>query len=312
MQYSYGVDNTMVTFKSIDDILYFIYSNRQCSIISYNLIDNKKINEIKKGHNSRITNLRHYLDKDKNQDLIISTSLDNNLKLWTINNWECFLNIERIYEKGEMLSACFLILNNQIYILASNTDYYQISKPIKVFNLKGIKIKEIYHSSDEINIIDVYYEKNQPYILTGNNGFVQSFDYNKNKVYHIYNDKDKKSHLSLIIKKENKLIKLIESSEDKNIRIWNFHTGKLLNKIYISNETLYGICLWNNAYLLAGCADNTIKIVDIEKSKIIGNIIGHNKGVLVLAKVHIPNYGECLISQENGEITKLWKMKLIN
>ena len=113
---------------------------------------------------------------------------------------------------------------------------------------------------------------------------------------------------SFIIKKENKLIQLIESSEDKNIRIWNFHTGQLIKKIYISNETLYGICLWNNAYLLAGCADNTIKIVDIEKSKIIGNIIGHNKGVLVLAKVNVPNYGECLISQENGEITKLWKI----
>ena len=73
-----------------------------------------------------------------------------------------------------------------------------------------------------------------------------------------------------------------------------------------------GICLWNNSYLLIGCNDNTIKILDIEKSKIIGNIIGHNQIVLVLVKVNIPNYGECLISQENGELTKLWKIKLIN
>ena len=62
-------------------------------------------------------------------------------------------------------------------------------------------------------------------------------------------------------------------------------------------------------YLFIGCGDNTIKILDIEKSKIIDNIIGHNEMVLVLAKINIPNYGECLISQENGELTKLWKIK---
>jgi len=44
--YSYGIDNTMVSFKSIDDILYFIYSKKN-SIVSYDLINNKKINVIK-------------------------------------------------------------------------------------------------------------------------------------------------------------------------------------------------------------------------------------------------------------------------
>ena len=50
----------------------------------------------------------------------------------------------------------------------------------------------------------------------------------------------------------------------------------------------------------------------MEKSQIIGKIDGHNRGVLVLLKVNIPKYGECLISQENGELTKLWKIKLNN
>ena len=114
---------------------------------------------------------------------------------------------------------------------------------------------------------------------------------------------------SIRIKNESNLIKLIESSVDGNIRIWNFHTGELLNKIYI-NTYLNGICLWNNDYLFVGCADKTIKIVDIKKTEVIDNISGHNNSVLVLAKVNIPKYGECLISQENGTITKLWKIKL--
>ena len=35
-------------FKSINDIYYLIYATEQQSIISYDLFENKKINEIKK------------------------------------------------------------------------------------------------------------------------------------------------------------------------------------------------------------------------------------------------------------------------
>ena len=37
-------------------------------------------------------------------------------------------------------------------------------------------------------------------------------------------------NISLRIKIENNLIKLIDSCQDGKIRIWNFHSGDLLNK----------------------------------------------------------------------------------
>ena len=180
--YSYGIDNTMVAFKSIDNILYFIYSKKN-SIISYDLINNTKINEIKDDKNSCITNLKHYFHQDKRQDLVISTSIKNNLKLWKLKNWEILLKIEKINLHGDLRSACFLNLNNQIYILTSNIFG---SEPIKVFNLKGIKIKEINNSKDDVSYIDIYYDdkSSKPYVLTGNKNFVKSYDYNNNKVYH--------------------------------------------------------------------------------------------------------------------------------
>ena len=312
---SYGVDNTMVIFKSNDDILYFIYAKKN-SIISYDLINNQKINEIKDYNNSYVTNLKHYFHKNKRQDLIISASVYKYLKLWKLNKWECLLNIETINVASDLGIACFLNLNNQIYIVTSNL--YNFG-PIKVFNLKGIAIKEINNYQDKVECIDIYYDNktSQPYIITGNSGFVKSFDYNKSKVYHTYNDngedyiKYNKIHFSFKIKNENNLIKLIESCVDGKIRIWNFHTGELLNRIYISDEELYGICLWNDDYLFIGCSDNTIKILDIKKSKVIGNINGHKKYVLVLAKVNTPKYGEYLISQEMN-VSKLWKIKMNN
>ena len=108
--------NTFCVFKSIYDIFYLIYRTKNNSIIFYNLIDNKKINEIKNAHKQDITNFRHNLDNYSKRDLILSLSLiDNNIKLWNVNNYECLLNIEKVNKEGGLLSACFLNYNKQIY-----------------------------------------------------------------------------------------------------------------------------------------------------------------------------------------------------
>ena len=104
----YIKQNTFCVFKSIYDIFYLIYTSKNNSIIFYNLLDDKKINEIKNTHKQYITNYRHYLDNYNKRDLIISLSLDdNNLKLWNVNNYECLLNIENVNKNGGLLSACF-------------------------------------------------------------------------------------------------------------------------------------------------------------------------------------------------------------
>ena len=131
----------------------------------------------------------------------MSSSLDNNLKLWRINDWECLLNIENVNKAGNLWSASFLIFNDQIYILTSNY-LNQNPEKIKVYNLNGIKIKEI-NSKDEISYIDIYYDNysSKPYILTGSRGFDTSYDYIDNKIYHLYKDEDEymNIHFSLRI-----------------------------------------------------------------------------------------------------------------
>ena len=64
------------------------------SLISYDLIDNKKIIEIKNAHSKYITNLRHYLDKLNKRDLIMSISRDiNDIKIWNINIFSILLHM---------------------------------------------------------------------------------------------------------------------------------------------------------------------------------------------------------------------------
>ena len=63
-------DYSFSTFKSIHDIIYLIYVVNDKSIIFYDLVDNKKITEIKNAHNEPIYSLKHFYDKINNRFII--------------------------------------------------------------------------------------------------------------------------------------------------------------------------------------------------------------------------------------------------
>ena len=313
---SYGcfdLDNTFSVFKAVNNLLYLIYSTKIKSIICYDLTNQKKINEIKNHHKLHITNLRHFLDKKNNRDLIISISdRDNNLRLWNVTNWECILNIPHINNVGYLCSSCILNDDNENYILSSNCSMFSNtddSEPIKIFNFKGDKIREINDSNEITFFIDTYYDnkKLKNYIITGNKNHIKSYDYNKNEIYHKYFDSDTGSHISVIINNDKELLKLIESCSDGNVRIWNFHSGELINKIRVDDDWLFGICLWNDDYLFVACKDKIIRLIELKEGLIVKYLEGHKSGIFSIKKISHPKYGECLLSQGyEGDQIKLW------
>ena len=101
-------DSGFVVFKSIDNRIYLIYSNNNKSIISYDIKNKKKINEIKNAHDRNITSYKYILDNINKRDLVLSVSEnDNNIKIWNIKKWECLLNIQNINKIGILKSSCF-------------------------------------------------------------------------------------------------------------------------------------------------------------------------------------------------------------
>ena len=312
--YNYTIsNNTFTIFKSHNDLLLLIYTSTINSIICYDLINSKKITEIKNCHIKSIINYRYYFDKINKNELIMSASEDNNIKIWNINNWECILNIININNNGIINSSCFYNEENNIYIITSNyyiNPYKTKSEPIKIFDFKENKIKEIKDSYYDTFYIDVYYDYLllNNYIITGNKGFLKSYDYNKNELYKTYKDNnvfyDKSFHYSFIINNNEKIIKLIESSTNGFIRIWNFHSGELLDRIKISDSWLFDVCLWNEDYLFVGSADKSVKLIELKKGSNIQSLKGHTNYVLTIKKINHPIYGVCLISQGffNGHI----------
>ena len=312
----WDIDNTFAVFKSINDILYLVYSNNQnylnC-LMAYDLIDNKKIIEIKYYKYSiddYITNIRYFFDNIYKRDLIMSVNgTRQNIKIWNINNFELILDIKNIYPGHNGISSgCFLTDYKQNYFLTSCS--FNNKQSIKIFDFNGNEISEIKDSKEQTFFIDVYYDIkfNKIYILTGNNGNIKVYDYNNNKVKNRYCDNSNSCHKSIKIHDNDSIIKIIESCEDGIIRIWDFNSGELLNRIKINNKELNGICLWNNNYLFVGCADNTIKLVEFNKNIIINSLEGHNSKVLTFKKIIHPQYGECLLSQgyKNDKII-IWR-----
>ena len=305
----YDIDNTFIVFESYDNLIYLVYYNENLSIVLYNLVDEKKIFEIKNAHKDFIQNFRHYQDESEKRDLVLSISLDNNIKLWNINNFECIYNYEKVNNSGFLYSACFLNDNNNKYILSCN-DGFTFSESIKVFDFYGNMIKEIKDSYDSTNFIDVYYDNKSTnkYIITGNSDYMKSYNYNLNEVYHIYNQNihNNSYHHNLIVYDNGETVNLINLFFGK-ILMWNFHSGEFLRTIEIKDNAMISFCLWRNEYIIIGCLDNSMKLMEFKTGKIIKEL-KNDSNTINLKAITIPKFGDCLISQEIGKKIKLWKI----
>ena len=306
-------DNSFIVFKSIDNIIYIIYSNEFKSIICFDLEQTKKTCEIRNAHTEYINSFNYFYDIKNKKDIVMSVScLDNNIKLWDANIWECILNLKKVNDIGMIFSACFIYDKRQDYkfIVSSNYVLFFNSGPIKIFDFNGTKIKELNDSEKDVCFIDTYYEQKSSinYIISGNNDSVYSYDFVHNKLYNKYDDNDNKNHRNIIIKEYQNTVKLIESCDDGNIRIWNFHNAILLNKIKVNDNPLNGICLWENDYLFVGCRENPIKLVNLKNGKIVISLKGHYSNISTIKKINHPLYGKCLLSQGwLKDQIKIWK-----
>ena len=313
---NYILDNSFIVFTSIDNILCLVYYNEENNIIIYDINNEQKVAKIKYPSNYNLTSFKHITDNKDKRDLIMSVSSDdNNIMIWDLNSLKCILNIIKVNKGGIMYSACFLNDKDNYYILSSNSSsnpFYITFDPIKVFDLSGKFIKEIKNSNDKTYFIDTYYDNNlsKNFIITCNFNYLKSYDYEKNELYKKYYEKDDGAHYTFSIYNNENGINLIESSNSGIVRIWNFHTGNLLNKISIENKRIFGICIWNKEYLFAGCDNNSIKLIRINTGIVVKSLDGHDNMLLTIKKVNHPKFGECLISKgfKNDQI-KMWTLK---
>ena len=299
----FGLDYTFTVFNSKENNSYLVYTTKDIELIFLDLTEKKLLKKIEKAHSRFISNIHHFYDDKENIDIIMTISYENNnIKLWDLRTYDTILNIKKANISSLLLSACFLKYNNENYIISSNGDLNtKIKKfsPIKLFDFKGNVKLEINDSNYNTNFITTYYDSLtcQYFVITGNDGFINSYNLLENSFYLKFTDNENKSHRSLALINSEQNLKLIDSCEDGLIRIYNFYTGKLNKKIFTGFSPLRGICIWDKDCFLVGCKDKTIKLVDAKKGIVIKSTNAHNNTVLTIKKINLPKYGNCLVSQ---------------
>ena len=301
------LDNIFTIFKSINNLLLVIYIKENTSIISYDLINEKQITQIKNAHNKDITNIKHYSEKKNKRNLILSISNEEwDIKLWNANNWECLHHYTYNYSNSNIsktICASFLNDNDNTYIISNN----DISVALKVYDFNGKTIKTIIDKDKRLSFIDTYFDINlhELFILAGKKGYSQSYNYNKNIIYRQYSNNDQRNRKNVIVTENNNIIKLIDSSRS-GLRIWNFHSGLLIHNIIMSENKIFNLCLWNNNYILAGTNYRRILIINIENSYY-HTLYGNEERIICIKKFFHPIYGECIIIQGHSLIkSKMW------
>ncbi len=316
-------ENTFCVFYSVNEILYLVYSTIDLSIIFYDIINKVKIVEIKKAHESYIIEFRHYLDdieKKKKRDLVLSSSYeDRNIKIWDVNNMECIFNINP-YSKGIIYSSCFLYDNYSNEILIATSNYNNNSndlEPIKVFHLQGEELKEINDSNYSTIFIDSFYDEeyNNIFIITANKYSVISYDYNENAEYHKYMQGNfLYDCTSIIIYNKNRniddKIKIIYSTGNGFIRVWDFHRGEFLYEIKVSEGYIFSICLLDDKYLFS-CGKYYNNEITKKEDKQSDIKMIHINGEVTCKIIEHSIFGKFLVTKniaDDGPI-KLWKIR---
>lgn len=313
----YEAKTCFCEFKSIDNILCFVYIlNRESALVSYDIIKKKIINKnvINKNEISfKITDVRHHLDKKLKRDLILNNNMyKNDIYIWNFKNWQNLIQIYGVNKAGALYSSCFYEFNNIIYILTTNMCWQGEYSNIKVFDLQNKKMKEIPNSNERAIYIDTYYDSNfdKNFIVTCNeNGRINFYDFQKNALFKKYDDNDKNYQFLIndfVVDEREPIKKLIGSCYKAHIKIWDFYKGNLIKRIMLNYDgiyDLYGLCLFNNNYLLAGTNETNnndnhngnIILIDLNKEKVIKMIRAHTSKVYFIKFINTNN-GKILVS----------------
>ena len=316
---NYSYESSFFVFKSINNQLDLAYTTKEKKLIIYDINSKNELFKSEERHNNYITNIKHIYDKTNKMDIVMTISKkDNNIKIWNATDQKKETEILNANKKNFLYSACFLQDKYEIKILTSNgknLQAYQTNENfenMKLFNLKGELIKEINDTNDCTYFVDIYYDENSSkiFILTGNYNYVKSYIYETNEtvsLYHKYYECNNGIHPSVIINTFERKIKLIESCEDGNVRVWHFHGGLLLMRIKVCEDNINGLSLYNNKYVFVATDDQIIKLVDLEEGSIINKYYAHSNEVLNLKIINHPKFGNILISQayEEDKI-KIW------
>ena len=303
------VFDTMCFFISKENeyvLGYIDVNSENKSIRFYDINNNKEIKKINNAHNQGMHSIKYY--DYSLYDIILSTSKNNDIKIWNYNECLNILTISNIFnDSSNVYSACIIFDENITHIFCVGEFNY-----IKVYDAKGNLYKNIGNNNENRRYIDICELNEKRYIISGGTKGITVFNYPELTEYFCFvENNDSNYHNYAKIIKINEIYNLIDVGGFNSIKIWDFINKTLIANISSNNSsTLTGFTIINNRYLITGCRDKSIKIFDLEKRILIKNFDNQHSNVALGVKpIKYENGKTFLISYGKDYNMFLWDLE---
>ena len=309
-----------IKFQSIKKLINHAHVNLE-NYKNYSLIcmeiTQEQIMYIKNNaHDERVYTCCHYLDEKDNRDLVITGSYDKTIKIWELNNGFQLLYMKKpdynFQENTYLLSEALLYFNDSLYLIASAYELKSSGYYLLYYNLKHLNQKnKLSNSKDNCNYLETFNTSDVPFIISANLGNIKIFDFEQKKLIKKFSDNNNSiNYLSVVIQTYADKASLIATSSDGFLRIWDYNNPSII--IYkiqsYLNNWLIGLELIDNRFLLAGCADGSIKEFDLLKNYVAYTFPREDKEdplfTLKYTQINGKNY---LFSHSHKGLIELWQ-----
>ena len=292
--------------KKKEYVLAFIDSNsNNKSIIFYDINNDKEIKKFNNAHENNIFIIKYY--SYQLYDIILTSSSNNDVKIWNYNESLNILTINNILNKySNIYSSALLFDHNLFYIFCiGNIDY------IKVYNSSGNLYKNLGNNNECRRYIDIFEINENKYIISGGNIGINVFNYPSFSNYYCFRENEDNSHhnYAKIIKIKN-IYNLIDVGSFNKIKIWDFFNKNLI-KCITSNSTnmLGGFIVINNIYLIIGSHDKELKAFNINNGIIEKKFDKHNSSVIGIKSIKDKDNNQYFVSYGHDKNIYLWSLK---
>jgi len=271
---------------------------------------------IYKLHKNYIESCRYFYEEKNGRDLVITTSLDNHVKVINFkkSNSEIIVDLElNRNQKVVINNAC---LSKEIIMIP-----FSETCIIECYNLNS-KLIWTLKNPEIISDLTLYHckiEKRDYALISSQSGiyayFINNFTlYRKFKSIENQNGKGKIIfNEARVVEENNRIILVGPQFSEGNLYLWNFKFGNLINLINIG-LSICDICIWDNNYVLAFSSENISKFIlinidsKINQKYIIDKIKENPEGKGIKLLRH-KIYGDYLISCSLSGKLNLFSLK---
>ena len=308
------------------------------NILGYNIkifkFKNRKFVTRLRRHKHRIIEIKHFFNKNKMHDFIISGDTGLFINIWDISYK--YLNNQFLFSIKYQGEKIYKSLPVSIQQKENNLNNYLLiyDKSITIYDLKnGNYIKNINHSrllNEKIINIIMWKNKNNnfDYIIKCSENKITIFNFIDSEIFFTLSDysnnEDKIKYITegcITSGNENELLCIFSYSTyllNIHLEIWDLYELNLKKKIMpnrnlINDVYLLNLLTWNYKYILFSDGNkNNIYVIDLESNKIISKFYPKYKNDvnhIYFKKIYSKEFGESLVTWKHKNCISLFSNK---